>query len=109
MTWTEFIHIRAFSDLEAKDIIAAFYQLSVTKPEKDLADITLLRNRNVVNDFSIRLTWHGEPPKTEKSHLGYQLTEAFSKMGWINHTIWLRETSLFQINRRFADDKKQAR
>ena len=106
MTWTEFIHIRAFSDLEAKDIISAFYQLSETRQEKDLTDITLLRNRNIVNDFSIRLTWHGELPKTEKSSLGYQLTEAFSKMGWINHTIWLRETSLFLLDRRFADVKK---
>ena len=105
MTWTEFIHIRAYSDLEAKDIISAFYQLSVTRQEKDLTDITLLRNRKVINDFSIRLTWHGELPKEEKSQLGYQLTEAFSKMGWINHAIWLRETSLFLLNRRLADDK----
>lgn len=106
MTWTEFIHIRAHSDLEAKDIIAAFYQLSVSQPEKDLTDITLLRNRNIVNDFTIRLTWHGEPPKTEKSQLGYQLAEAFSRMGLINHTVWLRETSLFLLNGRHADGKK---
>jgi hypothetical protein len=106
MTWTEFIHIRAYSDFGADDIISAFYQLSVTQPEDGLTDISLLRNRSVVNDFSIRLTWHGELPETEKSRLGYQLVEAFSKMGWVNHTIWLRETSLFLLNGRFTDVKK---
>lgn len=106
MTWTEFIHIRAHSDLEAKDIIAVFYQLSFPRPETNLADISLYRSNNVVNDFSIRLTWQGESPKTEKSQLGYQLAEAFSKMGWINHTVWLRETSLFLLNGRLADAKK---
>lgn len=106
MTWTEFIHIRAYSDLGANDIISAFYQLPVTRPEEGLADISLLRNRSVVNDFSIRLTWQGKPPETEKSRLGYQLVETFSKMGWVNHAIWLHETSLFLLDGRFSDAKK---
>ena len=106
MTWTEFIHIRAHSDLEAKDIISTFYDLPVSPQEKDLVDITLLRNRNVVNDFSIRLTWQGEIPEREKSSVGYQLADAFSKMGWINHTVWVRETSLFSVDRRNINGKK---
>ena len=99
-TWTEFIQIRAHFDLETKDVVEAFYGLSFKRPEKDLVDITLLRSRNIVNDFCIRLTWQGEMPRQEKSALGYQLAEAFSKIGWINHTIWIRETSLFLQNRR---------
>lgn len=106
MTWTELIHIRTHGDLEARDIIGAFYQLTVSQPETGLTDITLLRNRSVINDFSIRLTWHGEPPEGEKSRLGYQLAEAFSNMGWINHTVWLRETSLFILNGRPEDGEK---
>jgi hypothetical protein len=107
MTWTEFIHIRAHFDLEAMDIIDAFYQISFSKPENGLVDISLLRNRNVLNDFCIRLTWQGDIPDQEKSGLGYQLADAFSKMGMINHTVWIRETSLFMINGRNNDDKLQ--
>ncbi len=101
MTWTEIIHIRAHSGLEAKDVIAAFYQLSFPRPDTNLADISFHRNRCVSNDFSIRLTWYGEMPGKEKSPLGYQLAEAFSKIGLINHTAWIRETSLFLLNDRF--------
>lgn len=100
MTWSEFIHIRAYSDIEAMDIIKAFYQLTLTKPEDGLVDVSLLRNPNILNDFTIRLTWHGEMPEQEKSALGYQIAEAFSTMGMINHTLWIRETSLFMVNGR---------
>jgi hypothetical protein len=107
MTWTEFIHIRAHSDLGAKDIVEAFYQISFSVPENGLADISLLRNRNVLNDFSIRLTWQGDVPEHAKSALGYQLADAFSKMGMINHTVWIRETSLFLLNRRNSNEEIQ--
>ena len=92
--------------MEAKDVISTFYELPVSTAETDLVDITLLRNRNVVNDFSIRLTWQGEMPEREKSDLGYQLAEAFSKMGWINHSVWVRETSLFMGDRRNFNERK---
>jgi hypothetical protein len=74
--------------------------------ENGLADISLLRNRNVLNDFNIRLTWQGKVPEKEKSDLGYQLAEAFSKMGMINHTVWIRETSLFIMNRRKTNEEQ---
>ena len=106
MTWTEMINIRAHSSLDAEQIVSTFYQLSAPGHEKNLADIAFLRNQGVVNDFCIRLTWQGEMNEGAKSALGFHLAEAFSKMGMINHSIWIRETSLFLMNRRRVNDKQ---
>lgn len=106
MTWIEMINIRANSSLDAEQVVSTFYQLSTPGPEKNLADIALLRNQGVINDFCIRLTWQGERTNSEKSALGFRLAQAFSEMGQINHSVWVRETSLFLLNRRMINEKQ---
>ena len=100
------INIRANSSLDAAQVVSTFYQLSAPAPERNLADIALLRNQGVVNDFCIRLTWQGEMTESAKSGLGFQLAQAFSEMGQINHSVWIRETSLFLLNRRRINEKQ---
>jgi hypothetical protein len=95
MSWTEIINIKTYSILEVSKVVRTFYDLELVSPEKDLGDITLLRNYRVSNDFYIRLTWYGDMPQGGKSPLGYQLSEAFSRMGFVHHFSWVRETSLF--------------
>lgn len=106
MVWSEIIQIRAHSQTEARELVDAFDGLTLPRSEKDLMDIVLMRNRSVVGDFTIKLTWRGDLPESEKSPLGYQLAQAFSKMGWINHSVWLREKSLFMENGRNENEKK---
>ena len=94
MTWTEIINIKAYSSIEAQRIIKTFYDLMLIKEEIKPTDITLLKNYNVINDFYIRLTWHGDIPHDGRSALGFQLVEAFSAFGFIYHFVWVRESSL---------------
>jgi hypothetical protein len=91
--------------MEARELIETFYDLSLPQRNKNLVDIVLMKNRNVVGDFTIKMTWQGDLPESEKSPLGYQLVQAFSKMGWINHSVWTRETSLFLLNGRSVNGK----
>lgn len=101
-TWTEIIHIKAYSALETPELVKTFYELVVSGEEEGLGDITLLRDHSLQNDFFIRLTWHGILPEKGKSMLGHQLARAFSPFGFIYHSVWMRETSLF-INREKSD------
>lgn len=106
MIWTEIIHIRAHSTSEAMDIVTAFYRISFSETEKGLADISLLRNRNVLNDFNIRMIWQGDVSNQEKSPLGIQLAEAFSRFGMIYHSVWVMEASLFMMDGRNINEQR---
>lgn len=103
-TWTELIQIKAYSSLEVPELVKTFYKLKVSGEDEGLGDITLLRNYSIQNDFFIRLTWHGVMPGKGKSVLGYQLARAFSVFGFIYHSVWMRETSLF-IPREKGNDR----
>lgn len=107
-TWIEIIHIKAYSSVETSELVKTFYGLVISGEDDGLGDVTLLRDYSIQNDFFIRLTWHGVMPENGKSALGFQLAQAFSAFGFIYHSVWTRETSLF-IPRERSDSRPTAR
>ena len=98
MTWTELITLDANCELDTKQVVSIFYNLSHPVAEEGLSDIALLRNHGAGNGFCIRLTWHSEIPETGQSDLGFRLAEIFSENGKTHHSVWRRETSLHVLN-----------
>ena len=106
MDLIEIVHLRAYSEPDRDEAVAAFHQLTLPDREKGLEDMVLFREISVATDLTILIHWHGEVPRKVKSPLGLQLAAAFSEFGAIDHSVWIHECSIPLKARRVRHEEK---
>ena len=106
MDLIEIVHLRAYSEQDRDEAVAAFHQLTLPDLEKGLEDMILLKEISVASDLCIFIRWHGEVQQKGKSLLGLQLVSAFSEFGQIDYSVWTHECSVPLKARRIIHEKK---
>jgi hypothetical protein len=107
MDLIEIVHVRAYSEPDRDEAVAAFHQLAFPDSEESIEDMILLKEISVASDLCILIHWHGEVPPKHKSPLGLQVASAFSQFGQIDHSIWIHEWSIPLKARSINHEKKR--
>ncbi len=88
MEWIEAIQIKSFSKNEQKTVYDMIEKMTFQPFERDLKYVRVYLNHILDTDLTISFHWEKPMEKITKSPLGIQLVSAFSKFGWIHHTVW---------------------
>jgi hypothetical protein len=102
MDWIEIVHLRAYSEPDRNEAVAAFHQLTLPDWERGIEDIILFKEIEVASDLCILIRGRGEASPTGKSPLGLQLASAFSEFGQVDHSVWSHEYSIPRKARRIT-------
>ncbi len=86
----EIIRIRLFSLSDADQVTILFQQVKdkLEKIHDESMIISLLKNRNVENDWAVHLTHLKDPASKEVANLTILLTETFRTIGMVNRDMW---------------------